>query len=485
MLSKKRIGLILGPLLFLIIHFFFHPEGLSETANAVLATTVWIAVWWVTESIPIEVTALMPLILFPLFGALGLSETGAAYGHKFIFLFIGGFILAIAIEKWQLHRRIALHIIRIVGTSLINIMLGFMLSTALLSMWISNTATTVMMLPIGMAVIAQMNDKSGIKKSTPFGKALMLSIAYSASIGGMATLIGTPPNLIFAGVVQELYGIEISFLQWFKFGFPITILLLLICWVYLGRFAYSLKGQELPGGKELINSQIKELGKMTREEKSVLVIFLLTAVAWICRSFLLKQFVPAIDDTIIALIAATLLFIIPSQKKGEALLNWQDAVQLPWGVLLLFGGGIALAIGFETSGLAEWVGNQLTALQGASLFVLVLVIIAAVNFLTEITSNLATTAILLPILAALAIVVNVHPFLLLAAATVAASCAFMLPVATAPNALVFGSGYIKMYDMIKSGIWLNIISIIVLTLIVYFFLPMLWDFDSMGSLINQ
>lgn len=480
MISKKRIGLLIGPLLFFLIQFFFEPAGLSPQGITVLACVAWIAIWWVTEAIPIEVTALLPIILFPLFGALGLKETGAAYGHKFIFLFIGGFILAIGIEKWQLHKRIALQIIKIVGTSLINIMLGFMLSTALLSMWISNTATTVMMLPIGMAVIAQANGTSGIKRDSTFGKALMLAIAYSASIGGMATLIGTPPNLIFAGVVEELYGIEISFLQWFSFGLPISILLLFICWVYLSRFAYSLRDQELPGGKTLIKKQIGELGKMSREEKSVLVVFLLTAMAWICRSFLLKKFIPNIDDTIIALIAAVLLFIIPSGKKGEALLNWKDAVKLPWGVLLLFGGGIALAIGFESSGLATWVGGQLNGLQGVSLFMLILIIIAAVNFLTEITSNLATTAILLPILAALAVVIEVHPFILLASATVAASCAFMLPVATAPNALVFGSGYIKMSDMIKSGVWLNIISIILLTLIVYFLLPTIWDFEVMG-----
>jgi len=477
MMTKRNLGLILGPLLFILIQFFFQADGLSPQATAVLATTVWVALWWITESIPIEVTALLPIILFPLSGALGLTETGSAYGHKFIFLFVGGFILAIAIEKWQLHKRIALHIIQIVGTSLVNIMLGFMLSTALLSMWISNTATTVMMLPIGMAVIAQMRNSESSELSSNFGKALMLSIAYSASIGGMATLIGTPPNLIFAGVITELYGIEISFLQWFSFGLPISIILLAVCWVYLGKFAFNLKGKQFPGGKALIDQQLKELGPMAREEKSILVVFILTAMAWICRGFLLNKIMPAMDDTIIALIAAVILFLIPSSKKGEKLMTWQDAVELPWGVLLLFGGGIALAIGFESSGLAEWIGSQLTSLQGLSIFLLLLIIEAAVNFLTEITSNLATTAILLPILAALALVLDIHPFLLLVAATVAASCAFMLPVATPPNALVFGTGYVKMNDMIKTGIWLNLISIVILTLIVYFCLPLIWDFE--------
>lgn len=475
-MTKKNFGLALGPLLFFLILFYFKADGLSAQATAVLATTMWVAIWWITEAIPIEVTALLPIILFPLSGALGLSETGSAYGHKFIFLFVGGFILAIAIEKWQLHKRIALHIIKIVGTSLVNIMLGFMLSTALLSMWISNTATTVMMLPIGMAVIAQMKQSESSSLTTNFGKALMLSIAYSASIGGMATLIGTPPNLIFAGVITELYGIEITFLQWFSFGLPISVILLAVCWVYLGKFAFKLKGEQFPGGKALISQQLKELGTMSPEEKSILVVFLLTASAWICRGFLLNKLMPSIDDTIIALISAVLLFLIPSSKKGEKLMTWKDAVELPWGVLLLFGGGIALAIGFETSGLAEWIGSQLTSLQGLSVFLLLLIIVTVVNFLTEITSNLATTAILLPILAALAMVLDIHPFLLLVAATVAASCAFMLPVATPPNALVFGTRYVKMGDLIKTGVWLNLISIVILTLIVYFGLPLIWDF---------
>lgn len=470
MFNKKRIGLVIGPMLFLLTHFFFHPEGLSTEANAVLASTLWIASWWVLEAIPLEVTSLMPLILLPLSGALGLKETGAAYGHKFIFLFIGGFMLAIVMEKWQLHKRIALNIIKLVGIRLNLILLGFMLSTALLSMWISNTATTVMMLPIGMAVISQIK---GDLKSL-FGKALMLSIAYSASIGGMATLIGTPPNLIFAGIINELYATEISFYQWFIVGFPISIILLFIAWAYLGNVAFKLKSIELPGGKQIIEDQLNELGKISKEEKRVLIIFSITAFAWITRSFLLKDIIPNIDDSIIALISAVLLFIIPSTKKNESLLAWQDAVKLPWGVLLLFGGGIALAIGFENSGLAQWLGDQLNSLEGISFFLLILIVVAVVNFLTEITSNIATTAILLPVLAVLANITGIHPFILLAAATVAASCAFMLPVATAPNALVFGSGQLSITDMMKSGLKLNLISIIILTLFVYYLLPSLW-----------
>lgn len=465
-------------MVFVLTLLFFNPEGLNSSANTVLATTLWIAIWWITEAIPMEITSLLPIVLFPLFGVLGVKETGAAYGHKFIFLFLGGFILAIAIEKWQLHKRIALNIVKLVGISLPNILLGFMLSTAFLSMWISNTATTVMMLPIGMAVINQFSKEVPAAISNQFGKALMLGIAYSASIGGMATLIGTPPNLIFAGIVEELYHKEISFLEWFSIGLPISLLLLFICVIFLSRFAFPLKGMKLNGGEKLIEQEINKLGKMSMEEKSVLVVFLLTAIAWICRSFVLTKWIPFIDDTIIALIAAIFMFVLPSQKKEQTLLNWQDAVKLPWGILLLFGGGIALSIGFESSGLAEWLGSQLEVLRNAPFLLLLLVIVAAVNFLTEVASNIATTAILLPVLAALANKLLINPYILLVAATIAASCAFMLPVATAPNALVFGSRQLKITDMMKSGVWLNLLSILLITLFLYFLLPIVWDLSS-------
>jgi sodium-dependent dicarboxylate transporter 2/3/5 len=478
-LNTKKIGLFLGPILFVITLLWFHPEGLSKEANAILASTLWVAVWWITEAIPIAVTSLLPIILFPLTGGLKLSETTASFGHKYIFLYIGGFILAIAIERWNLHKRIALNIINIIGTNIKSIILGFMVATAFLSMWISNTATAVMMLPIGMAIIAQLMDNSDTveDENLTFGKALMLAIAYSASIGGMATLIGTPPNLVLAGIVQETYGVEITFSKWFMFGLPISLILLAICWKYLTEVAFTFKQKSFPGGRAEINKQLKSLGKVSYEEKMVLMVFIGTALAWITRSFFLQKFIPNLDDTIIAVIAGILLFIIPASKdKNRKLITWPEAVKLPWGILLLFGGGLALAQGFKTSGLAEWIGGQMTLLEGASLFVLLLVLIAAVNFLTEITSNLATTAMILPILAPLALVIDVHPFLLMVGATVAASCAFMLPVATPPNAVVFGSGYLKIPDMVKAGIWMNIISIILLSLIVFFVLPVFWDF---------
>lgn len=475
---SKLIPGILGPVLFIVILLFFHPEGLSKEANAVLASTVWIAVWWIFEVTDISVTALLPIILFPLTGALDLKTTTASYGHKYIFLYMGGFILAMAIEKWNLHKRIALNIIHTLGTGISRIILGFMLATAFMSMWISNTATSVMMLPIGLAIITQLKDHPDTPEdeNALFGKALMLAIAYSASIGGMATLIGTPPNLVLAGVVQEIYDIEISFAQWFVFGLPISIFLLTICWIYLTKFAFKFEMDEFPGGKAEIKRLIKELGSWSYEERLVLLIFSCTALLWIFRSYL-QNFIPYLDDTIIAMIAGFVIFLLPSSQTGQALLTWKEAVKMPWGIMILFGGGMALAAGFQGSGLANWIGGQFTLLKGLPVIVLILALIAAVNLLTEITSNLATTAMLLPILAPMALTIDIHPYILLVSATVAASCAFMLPVATPPNAVVFGSGYLKIPDMVKTGIWMNIFSIILLTIVVYFVLASLWGFD--------
>ncbi|GGZ92599.1 SLC13 family permease [Algibacter mikhailovii] len=476
MTNAKRIGIVLGPLLFILIRLFFSSEGLTEEANGILATTVWIAVWWITEAIPIAATALLPIILFPLTGSLDIASTTASFGHKFVFLYLGGFIIAITIEKWNLHKRLALNIINLIGSDIKRIILGFMIATAFLSMWISNTATSVMMLPIGVAIISQLKDNPLTKKdeNLVFGKALMLAIAYSASIGGISTLIGTPPNLVLAGIVSETYGYEISFAQWFIFGFPISIILLFICWKYLTAYAFSFKRTEFPGGKLEIKRLLKTLGKMSYEEKTVAIIFAATAFCWITRSFILKKLLPQIDDTIIAIAFALVLFLIPAKSKHTKLMSWKDTKDLPWGIILLFGGGMALAKGFETSGLALWIGNQMTTLTGLSTLILIFIIIAAVNFLTEITSNLATTAMLLPVLAPMALTIDIHPFILMVGAAVAASCAFMLPVATPPNAVVFGAGYLRIPDMVSKGIIMNIISIIILTLFVYFILPELW-----------
>jgi len=481
-MNAKNIGLFLGPILFILVRLVIEVEGLSDEANAILASTLWIATWWITEAIPIAVTSLLPIILFPLSGGLSISETSSSFGHRYIFLYLGGFILALAIEKWNLHRRIALKIISLIGTNVRKIILGFMVATSFLSMWISNTATAVMMLPIGIAIVKQMSNlKSTDKKENIiFGKSLMLSIAFSASIGGIATLIGTPPNLVFAGILQEIYNVEISFLKWFIFGLPISILLIIISWLYLTRIAFNFKQKEFKEGEIEIKNELNNLGKISYEEKVVLSVFILTGMAWISRSFLLNIFISSLDDTIIALICGVSLFLLKTKNKNgfkERIMNWEDAVKLPWGVLLLFGGGLAIAQGFQSSGLANWIADNLTKLNGFSLIIILMVVIAAVNFLTEITSNLATIAMLLPILAPTAIILDVHPFILMVAATLSASCAFMLPVATPPNAVVFGSNYLKISDMVRVGILMNLISIIIIFIMVYYILPIVWNFN--------
>lgn len=481
-INIKKIGLFLGPIVFILIRLWFQPEGLRPEGNAILAGTVWIAIWWITEAIPIAATSLMPIILFPLTGGLSLADTTAAFGDKFVFLYAGGFMLAIAIERWNLHKRIALNTVNLIGTNIRNIILGFMIATGFLSMWISNTATAVMMLPIGMAVINQVRDAPETleNENQVFGKTLMLAIAYSSSIGGMATLIGTPPNLVLAGVIREFYGVELSFIKWLIFGLPVSIMLLFTCWIYLTRFAFKFEQSSFPGGRQEIRKQLKLLGKISFEERIILIVFISTAFAWITRSFLLNPLVPALDDTIIAIFAALILFLLPTKNNDRAILTWEEAVKLPWGILFLFGGGLAIADGFKSSGLAQFIGSQMTLLQGASIFIIVLLLIAAVNFLTEITSNLATTSMMLPILAPLALSIDVHPFVLMVGAALAASCAFMLPVATPPNAVVFGSGHLKISDMLKAGFVMNLLSIIILSLMVYFLLPLLWDIDPTG-----
>jgi len=476
-LTSGTLGLVLGPLLFAFVQFGPSAEGLSAEATAALAIALWVGTWWVTEAVPIAVSALLPIVLFPLTGALDLGTTTAAYGHKYVFLYLGGFLLAIAIEKVNLHRRIALFIIASIGTRMRMIVLGFMVATAFLSMWISNTATSVMMLPIGLAIIAQYRDHPDTPENehTQFGKMLMLAIAYSASIGGIGTLIGTPPNLVLAGIVKELYGVEIGFLEWMLLALPLSILLLALCWVYLTRFAVKLKADDFTGGVEEIKRQREALGPIHRDEKKVGIVFLLTAVAWISRSFLLSPILPAIDDTIIALSAGIALFVIRGSNGKGAILSWDDSKRIPWGILILFGGGLAIAQGFKDTGLAQWFAEQLITLEFLPLIVMTLVLVAAINFLTEITSNLATTAMILPVLAPLAAAMGVHPYIFMIGATLAASCAFMLPVATPPNAVVFGSGYVSMKDMIRAGLGLNLISILLITVWVFYLLPIFWN----------
>lgn len=484
--KAQLVGLILGPLLFALTLIFFNPEGLSPEAKGVLASTIWIATWWITEAIPIPATSLLPLVLFPLTGSLDIKTASSSYGDETIFLFMGGFIIALAMEKWNLHRRIALSIISAVGTNMDRIILGFMIATGFLSMWISNSATAMMMIPIGLAIINQVaaalkSDNSSIDTSPQnfaFGKALMLGIAYSASLGGIATLIGTPPNTLLAGAISNMYGIELSFAGWMLFGVPFAWVFIFITWFYLVKIAYPSKLKTLPGGRAVIDSEKAKLGSASIEEKLVFVVFLLAAFSWITRSFFLSNFIPGLSDGLIAIVFSIVLFIIPSvNRKGDRLMDWNTAVKLPWGILLLFGGGLAIASGFVGTGLSEWIGSQLMGLDGVSVFVMILLVAALVLALTEITSNTATASMMYPIMASLALALGIHPYALMVAAAVAASCAFMLPVATPPNAAVFGSGYLKITDMMRAGLALNIFGVILITLSVYYLIPLAWGID--------
>ena len=478
-MNVRRFGLIAGPLAFTMILLLLRPAGLSTAGVAVLATTAWMAIWWTTEAVSIAVTALLPIVLFPLTGVLPAAEVTKSYGHYLVFLFLGGFIIAMAVERWDLHRRIALGIIALIGSNQRRIILGAMLATAFLSMWISNTATSVMMLPIAMAIATQINDNPATAENerTVFGKALMLSIAYSASIGGMASLIGTPVNGVLVGQVKTVYGYEIGFVDWFRIGFPVAAVLLVICWYYLTRVAFRIGEGSIAGGQAEIARLRRAQGPITAEEVKVLVVFLLTALAWIFRKSVLAELVPGINDAVIAMLGAIALFLLPGRTAGQPLLTWAEAVRLPWGVVLLLGGGFALAAGFTAGGLGEYVGENLSVPDAVGGLVIVLAVVAGVNFFTEITSNVATTSMLLPVLAVAAGALNMTGSELMIPATLAATCAFMLPVATPPNAVVFGSGYLTIPDMARAGFRMNVISIIIISLFCYFGLPLISSFS--------
>lgn len=437
-----------------------------------------------TEAVPIPVTSLLPLILYPLTGALSFSSTAASYSDPNIFLFLGGFMLATAVQKWNLHQRIALMIVNFVGTRPEMLLLGFMVATGVLSMWISNTATAMMMLPIGLAVtgkLSQLAQREGIDMQlTPgkfgYGQALMLAIAYSASIGGVATLIGTPPNAIFAGAVRAIYDIEISFARWMSYGLPISTIFMVVTWAVLTRNPAVKSLGHLEGGREVVKEELQRMGPMSRAEIKVLVVFALVVLSWITRSFLLVHFLPNLTDAMIALAGAVILFVIPVDlRKGEFLLDWDTAVRIPWGILILFGGGIAIAAGFTESQLALWMGNQLEVLKGAPMFAVYLAVVAMVIFLTEVTSNTGTTSVMMPVMAALGVAMSIHPLGLMVVAATAASFAFMLPVATPPNAVVFGSGYLTIPQMARTGLRLNLLGILIITLITYFWVPIAWS----------
>lgn len=483
----KTIGLAIGPVLFFLALLIPSSAHLPQSAIYVLAIAALMATWWITEAIPIPATAMLPIFLFPVFGVMDGSSVTQAYAHHLIYLFLGGFLIAVTMEKWNLHRRIALHTILFFGTTPNRIILGFMVSSAGLSMWISNTAATMMMLTIGIAVLKKISDE--IKHDTSlhvdtrpeyfrFGVALMLGIAYAASIGGISTLIGTPPNAVLAGIIETQFQQSIGFLDWMIFALPLAIIMLIVTWYFLTRFAYPSEINQLPGSKAVLRQEVDELGSMSKEEKIVLFVFCSVALAWMIRGLVEIEQLNSIKDSTIAMGGALLLFMIPSNlKEREFLLDWQTALKIPWDILILFGGGFALAKGFADSGLTQAIAIQLNVLQGSNLFLIIIAVTFMVIVLTEITSNVATASMILPVIAALAIAINIHPYCLMFSIAIAASFAFMLPVATPPNAIAFSSRYVTIRQMVKTGVWLNLFGLILITLFINYYLPIVWGID--------
>ena len=473
---SKKIGLFLGPLLFLIaINLPF--ELVSHTGDAVIGVALWMVTWWITETVSISVTALLPLVLFPLLKIMPIAEVGANYGSPIIFLFFGGFVLALALEKVNLHKRIALNIIRLTGTTPDKVVLGFMIATGLMSMWISNTASTVVMLPIALSVIHLLiDDEDGFTKDDQnFALSVMLGIAFSANAGGIATVIGTPPNSVLIGLLENEYNIEISFLKWMTFGLPFSILMITIIYFVLVKWMFPNKNIQFNASKEIIDSELKKLGGLSAKERRVLLIFGITVFLWIFRT-LINKLIPnlALSDTIISMGAAIALFAIPfSLKKGDFIIQWKDTEKLAWGILILFGGGLALAKGMSASGIVDVVTNAIASSDISVLFTVSLLIVLML-FMTELMSNVALVAVLAPVVAGIAIGLEIPILYVLIPVTMASSCAFMLPMATPPNAIVFASGYIKVKQMVRAGVILNIIAVLLLILLFKFVIPLLF-----------
>ncbi|WP_303292478.1 DASS family sodium-coupled anion symporter [Marinobacter sp. ST-43] len=463
--KSQVIGLILGAAFLLVTLILPAPGSMGAEAWAALGLMLLIATWWSTEAIPIPATALLPIVLVPALGLGTIGQATAPYANPIIFLFLGGFTLGLAMQRWNLHRRIALLTLKAMGDQPRRQIAGFMLATAFLSMWVSNTATAIMMLPIGLSVVAMMDNSNpeGVRK---YATALLLAIAYSASIGGIATLIGTPPNALLAAYLSENQGISVGFAQWMVLGVPVTLVMLVLTWWWLTRRDFGI-GQASDSG-QMIRDELAKLGVMSRGERLVAVVFVITATAWIFRPLLSASLMPWLSDTGIAIAAAIAMFLIPvDTRQGTFVLDWDSANKLPWGVLLLFGGGLAMAGVISSSGLAEWIAGSLGVAGVLPTIVMMVIVASVIIFLTEVTSNTATAAAFLPLLGALAMAQDVSPLLLTVPAAIAASCAFMMPVATPPNAIVFSSGHMQISDMIKAGFALNLMGIVVVTLITY------------------
>lgn len=491
--TTQKIGLILGPVLFFIVLLFFNIDPEKSILTRMAAVAILMTVWWITDAIPLFATALLPMFLYPLLGILKSNATATIYFNSTIFLFLGGFMIALTMEKWNLHKRIALFIIRFIGGGPYEIVLGFMIASSFLSMWISNTATAILMVPIGLAIVLKMEENFNVAETRKFTTCLMLGIAYGCSLGGIATLTGTPSNLSFARIFQITFpqANPVAFDTWFIMGLPISAVMIVVVWLMLTKIFFRVPSN-LTVDRSIVNKEYKELGPMSFEEKSVLIIFSLTAILWVFRKKINIGFVSIpgwsqllpyptlIDDATVVLFMAMLMFLIPTRTKGTkySTVMGPDVIKkLPWNIVLLFGGGFALAKGFQVTGLSAFIGNKFSGLAGMPPIIMTIIICFGLTFLTELTSNTATTEMILPILASAAIMMKTNPLLLMIPATISASCAFMMPVATPPNAIVFGSGRIRISEMARVGIFINIIGVIIITVLFYLIGTVVFSID--------
>lgn len=469
----SRIGLWLGPAWLLLSLLAPAPSGMSSAAWSCAGMTLFMATWWATEAVPMPVTSLLPLVLVPALGIGSLGTASAAYANPIVFLFLGGFLLAIAMQRWNFHRRIAIRVLLLVGQEPRRQVAGFMIATGFISMWVSNTATAVMMLPIGISVIDRLAGTQDEKEVARYATALLLAIAYAASIGGVATLIGTPPNALLAGYLSDRHGIHISFAEWMAVGLPISVVMMLLAWWWLTRGDFKIDTSMCC--EKILREELHRLGPMSHAERRVGIVFILTAMAWIMRPLLNDAGLAWLSDTVIAMIAGIALFLLPSgTAPGMTLIDWDDAKKLPWDVLILFGGGLAMASMTEDSGMATWIGAQLAIFGWLPSILLIGLVVLVMNFLTEVTSNTAVAATFLPLLGALALSLGISPILLTVPAAIGASCAFMLPVATPPNAIVFASGHLKIGSMMRAGLFLNLTCTVAITLLVTALIHVVW-----------
>ena len=470
MAIKKR-GFWIGVFLFLAIIMLPSPAGLTESAWLVAAVAMLMVTWWATEAIPIPVTSLLPIALFPILGVTSIETAALPYANKNIYLFLGGFLIALSIERSGLHKRLALIMIKKLGSDGPKLIGGFMLVSALISMWVMNTSTTLMLLPIGLAicsVVAKTVPNISEKDKNNFDKALLLSIAYAATIGGMSTLVGTAPNIVFSSFMQEVYGLEIRMSDWMKLGVPVAICMLTLAWIILTKVVYPVNFISSNETKNTLTKMLTDMGPMSKDEFRVGIVFFIAAGLWMFRS-LIDNYVIGLTDAGIAILVAISLFIIPSSGRNGELLSWKQSSKLPWGLLLLFGGGLSLGVQINDSGLGLWIGQSLVSLKTVPLLILVMAVAALIIFLTEVTSNVATTSTFLPVFGAVAVAVGVAPEVLTVPVVLAASCAFMLPVATPPNAIVYGANKFKIIDMMRAGFFINIAGIFVVTVFAYYF----------------